>query len=421
MKTSSFDTDQHVRDERMFIVSCFANDPEPMHAMHPEFFYGLHNRRVFEAMRAIHRERGMIDHPLVARTAGLSDAEYRPYIDASLEHFTVGGEAWDDIVRDNWAQREMHRILTEAAQFRFGHDRMTFTLAEIDKMREKATPNTGRQDSHARLVESLYDNRRIVPTHLGGLDRWLGGFEDGDFVLIAARPSVGKTAVGVTLGYNIGVLGGNRVDWHSCEMEGYKVRRRACARMTGISSKAIRNGDLTDEEKQAVAAASEQLESYPVRWHGSAGMTADAIARDIARSDARVIIVDHIGKVVVPGARDVFQATSKASNILCDAAKKSGKLVIAMSQLNRESDKDKRPPELTDLRNSGDLEQDADIVLMLHEPNREDNINRDLDIVPFVFYGRKVREGTLGKREMTFNKRLQWIYETDTRYAQEAF
>jgi len=58
---------------------------------------------------------------------------------------------------------------------------------------------------------------------------------------------------------------------------------------------------------------------------------------------------------------------------------------------------------------------------MLHEPDKETNIARDLDIVPFVFYGRKVREGTLGKREMTFNKSLQWIYETDTTHQAEEF
>lgn len=410
-----FDINTHIENERLFLGARMSTDPDRLFVVNSECFVSKQNRAVYDAMRATYAEHGQIDVHIVQRLAGISVAEFRPFTEAMIhDTLAMPSDGLEYVVLDQWVQRETYRVLHETSSLAYGKDRLADALARLESLREKAMKRTVSQDSHARFVESIQSARDIIRTHIPGLDAWIGGFEPGDLVIIGARPSVGKTAFAVTLGYNIGCIGHTRVDWHSYEMEGFKVRRRAIARMTGISSNAIRNRDLTGEQIEQCIEASNVLEGYPVKWFGSAGVALEELTREIARTDASVVIVDHLGCIPAPG-RDTYERTSRISNELRSAAKANGKLVIVMAQLNRKSTDEDRVPDLTDLRNSGDLEQDADIVLMLHEPDREHNVAADRQIVPIVVYGRKVREGMLGKREMMFNKQLQWIYEVETR------
>ena len=234
---------------------------------------------------------------------------------------------------------------------------------------------------HAVLAGALGQAERVykadgevvgIPTGLSGVDAVTTGLHKGQLVVIAGRPSMGKSALAETIARNA-AMGSCRVAMFSLEMSMLELGTRAMARATGIDSNDIR-GNVTSEIMDALFAAKRDLQDLPIFIDDSPGLTVSQM-RSRARRHRRqhgldLVIVDYLQ--LMQGSRDRrrdgrVQEISEITRDLKAMAKYLDVPVIALSQLSRavEQREDKRP-QLSDLRESGTIEQDADVVMFLY-------------------------------------------------------
>jgi len=211
-----------------------------------------------------------------------------------------------------------------------------------------------------------------LPTGFIDLDHKLGGLGAGDLVIIAGRPSMGKTALAMNIAGNVAETG-DFVHFFSMEMSPEQLANRQLAEHSGVASDRLRRGDFTEDEFRAVARAAEKLSGLPCVIDRTGGISISALsakARRMARKrKTKLIVIDYLqlmsGSNGKGGNRvnDITEITTGLKAL-------AGELqipIIALSQLSRavESRTDKRPM-LSDLRESGSIEQDADVVMFVY-------------------------------------------------------
>ena len=227
-----------------------------------------------------------------------------------------------------------------------------------------------------------------LSTGLKDLDRQLGGLGPSDLLILAARPSMGKTAVGTSIAYNIArsfktrqnengeteTVDGGAVAYFSLEMSSEQLALRILSEQSGVRSDLIRRGALTDEEFRKIVQAGQELSDLPLYIDDTPALTISGIrtrARRLKRQkNISLLVVDYLQ--LLQGSskgrnENRVQEISEISRGLKAIAKELDIPVMALSQLSRavEQREDKRP-QLSDLRESGSIEQDADIVMFLY-------------------------------------------------------
>jgi replicative DNA helicase len=213
-----------------------------------------------------------------------------------------------------------------------------------------------------------------IPTGFRDLDDLTGGLHASDLILLAARPSVGKTALALGLGYNIAYLGEYDVLIFSLEMSKDQLMQRAAAMEAHIDLMRLRMMRLNPTDQDAYMSALGTLAGLPVAVDDTAAATVVAIRAKASRHQAErgrplVVIVDYIQLMGTPGFKpsERVAAVSAISRELKALAKELDCPVLALSQLSRAVEgRQSHIPMLSDLRDSGSLEQDADIVLFLY-------------------------------------------------------
>ena len=226
-----------------------------------------------------------------------------------------------------------------------------------------------------------------LPSGLDDLDRKTGGLNDSDLIIIAGRPAMGKTALATNIAYNVAEYMSRAKDmdshsrgvaFFSLEMSADQLATRILSSAAGISSHKMRNGDIDNGEFTRIAAAVRELESIPLYIDDTPGLNINTIrtrARRLKRNKGLgLIVIDYIQLIVGSGSKKTegnrVQELSEISRGLKILAKELKVPVIALSQLNRgvEQRDDKRPV-MSDLRESGSIEQDADIVMFVFREN----------------------------------------------------
>ena len=241
------------------------------------------------------------------------------------------------------------------------------------------------------IAEAAYKrdgNLAGVATHLLDLDKQLGGLHSSDLLILAGRPSMGKTALATNIAFNAAsayreevqedgtrkVVDGAVVGFFSLEMSAEELATRILAEHSGISSHRIRRGEISAEEFPRLVEASNALSHVPLFIDDTAGLTVSALrtrARRLKRlHNLGLIIVDYL-QLVLPSAgsrpENRVQELSQITRALKNLSKDLGVPVLALSQLSRavEQREDKRP-QLADLRESGSIEQDSDVVMFVY-------------------------------------------------------
>jgi len=219
-----------------------------------------------------------------------------------------------------------------------------------------------------------------VTSGLRDLDHWLGGLHPSDLIIVAGRPSMGKTALVTNIAFNAAKAAldkkveGGAVVFFSLEMSAEQLALRILSHETGISSNNIRRGDLVSDDFYKFDQVARELYALPLFIDDTPGLSITALrsrARRLKRKEnISLIIVDYLQLLSGPGGRKNDNRTQELSEItrqLKTIAKELNVPVIALSQLSRavESRDDKRP-QLSDLRESGSIEQDADIVMFIY-------------------------------------------------------
>ncbi|HET9174379.1 MAG TPA: replicative DNA helicase, partial [Candidatus Saccharimonadales bacterium] len=281
-------------------------------------------------------------------------------------------------------------------------------------------------ESFDRLDDLHKDKQKLrgIPTGFKDLDNILAGLQRSDLFILAARPSMGKTALALNLAHNVAVQAKEPVLVFSLEMSKEQLVDRLLSMESGVDAWALRTGNLTDADFEKIGQAMGTLSEAPIFIDDTPGITVSDM-RTKARREAHqrqlgLIIVDYLqlmsGGSKFGGDGNRVQEISEISRGLKGVARELNVPLIALSQLSR-SVESRTPqiPQLADLRESGSIEQDADVVAFIY---REEYYNPETDrkkITDILI--KKHRNGPTGAVELYFDNEKQRFRSLDTHHS----
>jgi replicative DNA helicase len=304
-----------------------------------------------------------------------------------------------EVVRNcHEAREDADRILDQAEQ-------TIFSIKE-SRLREGFTPIRSILKHSFEAIEALHDRGASVTGVASGyerLDELTAGFQRGELIIVAARPSVGKTALVLNVAENASIEGGVPVAIFSLEMSREQLVQRMLCSGAHVDSRRVRRGTLHASDWPKLTTAAGRLAEAPIYVDDSSSLTwleLKAKARRLkAESDIGLLIVDYLQLLRGAGkTENRQQEVSEISRALKALSKELDVPVIAVSQLSRApSTRGNERPVLSDLRESGALEQDADVVLFLFRDPRLDWSDRTVELIVG-----KQRNGPTGTVHLTF-------------------
>ena len=337
--------------------------------------------------------------------------------------------AYADIVRERAVVREMIAVANQIAdagydpQGRSSEDLLDFAESNVFKIAEqRANKDEGPKNIEQILeatvsrIESLYqkphDGVTGVDTGYQDLNKKTAGLQGSDLIIVAARPSMGKTTFAMNLCENAAMLHEKPVLIFSLEMPSEQIMMRMLASLSRVDQTRIRTGQLDDEDWARISGTmGVLLEKKNIYIDDSSGLTPTEVrsrARRIFRENngLSLIMIDYLQLMHVPSLSDNRTLEiAEISRSLKALAKELNVPVVALSQLNRslEQRADKRPVN-SDLRESGSIEQDADLIMFIYR-DEVYHENSDLKGIAEIIIG-KQRNGPIGTVRLTFNG--QW-------------
>jgi replicative DNA helicase len=394
-------------------------------------FYREAHRRLFRAMLALTEQRTVIDHITLrdelVRRGELEGAGGLEYLAELVDTVPTAAniEFHAKIVKDKAILRRLIEtstgIITEAYD---GHSTANDLLDSAEAKIFQISQQRG-NEGFTRIKEMLWPTmERIetlqrsgkaitgVPSGFTDLDEMTSGFQPSELIIVAARPSMGKTAFCLNVATQAAVDGFG-VAVFSLEMSKEALVQRMLCAEARVDSQAVRRGALRDPDFTRLARAAGILQSCPV-WIDDTPSLSLLEMRSKARrlkveNDVRMVVVDYLQLMRSPEyAENRVQEVSDISRSLKGLARELNIPVIALSQLSRASEQrgGERRPILSDLRDSGAIEQDADVVLFIHRPEmyqKEDSEGNSLEGVAEVIVG-KHRNGPTGLVNLYFHK-----------------
>lgn len=369
----------------------------------PDDFYRPMNKALFETM-----------HDMYDRSMPIDSITLIDYLNSENKLQEVGGEAyilelmgqtlslvnWQhhaSIVRRDAMLREIIGATNQINQL--AYNAPTDTTEVVERAESMLLSVTDREVKNAYkplndfLIEAFNEAKEVceaggvaagVPTGYPSLDRMLMGLREGQLVIIGARPAVGKTSFALNLALNA-ASEGYTVAFFSLEMSGKEIAQRFICAHAQVSMSNFRTGKISPQEWANIGQAAEDLSRLDILIDDTPGITVTEIRakarRMLHNKEKAIIILDYLQLVSPPAGRRAESRTvevSEMSRALKIMAKELAVPVISLSQLSRavESRTGKRP-QLSDLRESGSIEQDADIVMFLDRSSNEQEAGRE--------------------------------------------
>ncbi|MBR3168826.1 replicative DNA helicase [Candidatus Saccharibacteria bacterium] len=266
-------------------------------------------------------------------------------------------------------------------------------------------------------IEELHNNKgalRGLKTGFRDIDKKTAGLQKGDLIIVGARPAMGKTTFAQNLAYNIASINNKGVLFFSMEMAANEIIERMISDVSGVGNWGIRTGNLSEEEFAKVGDAMAELAEVPIYIDDTSSMTIMELRNKARRAmhdhDIGIVIVDYLqliqGSDRYKGQR--VQEVTEISRGLKILARELSIPVVALAQLSRNVTGRENPrPVLSDLRESGSIEQDADLVMFLHRPDyykQNDDNYEETHITELLIA--KHRHGEVGKIELYFHPEL---------------
>jgi replicative DNA helicase len=285
-------------------------------------------------------------------------AVYRKLIDSSTE-----------ILRDAYEQASPAKELMAQAEqkiFAIMDGRGTKTVHSIADVLHAAMDRM-----EARLRDDYVDG--ACETGLRGFDEMTGGLHAGELIILAARPSMGKTALAMNIGEHVSIVGRNPVLFVSLEMSGIELADRMLCSLSRVNGHSLRNGTISNDARDRLIAKANEISQAPLYVDDSPSRTVSEIAaaaRRIKRQEGSLglIVIDYLQLIEPDNSKDPRQEqVAKMARRLKGVARELEVPMLCLSQLNRQAEdgKDHRP-KLSHLRESGAIEQDADVVMFVH-------------------------------------------------------
>ncbi|HEY9715589.1 MAG TPA: replicative DNA helicase [Chroococcales cyanobacterium] len=409
----------------------------------PADFFDPKNRHIYEAIMQLYEKHSPIDVLTLSdqlKSNGFLDMVGGPAYLTELTNFVPTAahvEQYADIV----AQKALRRRLISASQemSTLGYDESK-SLQELIEEAETRLFEVSQQhvkqdvisleailaESFDRLDELHKDKQKIrgIPTGFNDLDHILAGLQRSDLFILAARPSMGKTALALNLAHNIAVQSKEPVLIFSLEMSKEQLVDRLLSMESGVDAWALRTGNLTDADFEKIGQAMGTLSEAPIFIDDTPGITVSDL-RTKARREAHqrklgLVIVDYL-QLMSGGSRyggdgNRVQEISEISRGLKGVARELDVPLMALSQLSRSVEsRSPQIPQLADLRESGSIEQDADVVAFIY---REEYYNPETDRKKLTdIFIKKHRNGPTGAVELYFDNEKQRFRSVDTRHS----
>lgn len=411
-------------------------------------FYNDQHRLIFTAMRSLHDKRSPIDILTLSeqlKSSGELDSIGGASYLTELTNFVPTAahmEQYAEIVADKSVRRRLIKASQAIAVIGAEDNKSLQELIEESETRLfEVSQQHVRQnitslesilgDSFDRL-DDLHRHKggiRGIPTGLRDLDKMIAGLQRSDLDIIAARPSMGKTALMLNIALDIAIKAKQgAVLIFSLETSKEQLVDRLLAAEASVDAWSLRTGEgLTDEDFERISAAMGELAEAPIFIDDTSGITVSDLRTKARRlhhlHPLAAIMVDYL-QLMSGGSRfasvaNRVQEISEISRSLKILARELNVPVVALSQLNRSVEsRNPQIPQLADLRESGSIEQDADVVMFLY---REDYYNTETDRqnITDVFI-KKHRNGPTGKVELYFDRTRQKFRDLDTKH-QEPF
>ncbi len=440
---TAFETLPHSTEAEKTVIGALLMDPEAIikisDFLSPQDFYDPAHREIFQAITELYRQHKPIDFVTVSsrlednkKIESIGGAAYLAELATSVptsSHIYQYGR----IVQE----KSIHRTLIEAGRKIAGlgyevdkpllelldeAQRVVFNITN-KTIREKfihiRDVLNERYEKFAELHAAGDDNAtKGVPTGFKSLDLKLSGLQPSDLVILAARPSIGKTSLALNIAVNAAVKG-KTVGIFSLEMSKEQLVDRLFASMLCVDSWKLQRGKLDDSDFQNMGPIMDELSKANVFIDDSSASSMPELRTKARRLQMEhgldLLVIDYLqlmstGNNSYAGNR--VQEISEISRTVKQIARELKVPILALSQLSRavESRPDKSP-QLSDLRESGSIEQDADIVLMMY---RDDYYNEDSDRQGICdIFIRKHRNGPTGRVELLFKKEQMRFYDID--------
>lgn len=330
---------------------------------------------------------------------------------------TISVENYEEhirIVKRNGQRQRLKLLASEA----YDKSESDISLSGIQEFLSSALDNFSDSESHRSVsaaegfqnfIDGLSVKKEYIETGIQTIDKMLK-ISKGDYVVLGARPSVGKTAFALQVAWYMGFK--HKVVFYSFETSSEKIFNRIVARQAQIHFSYIVNGKVPDTEKEMVRYAQEGVSLNSFKCIEASGMTVAEIQASAVREKADIIFIDYLGLIncgVENKALSSYEATTKISKDLHTLAQKRKIAIFALAQLNRQGDE--KEPTLTSLRDSGQIEQDADAVLLLARYEDKDHPNSESGRALSIA---KNKEGSLGKILMMFDGEYQKFTPMET-------
>lgn len=396
----------------------------------PEHFYWPEHAIIFDAIRATALDNRPIDVITVSdKLANLGKLEAvggLSYLVQLVEGTPVSANlnSWIRVIRKFFTARTLKNSLIEITDYihqngvddperliDFAEGQMV-KVSSISKSDAPVVSLKSQISQTLREIEDSFSNKGVlqgVSSGFRALDSLTCGFSKGDLILIAGRPSMGKTLLGVNIAEVAAIKEKKRVAIFSMEMSSVAILKRMYSSLGRINQTNIRNGNLEDEDWPRLQSATDLLVKASANFMicDDRGLTINQIrskSRKCAKTMGGVdlIVVDYLQ--LIRGDRNAQNRNLEISDISCGLKNLAGELgcpVIALSQLSRnlENRPNKRPI-MADLRDSGSLEQDADLILMLYRDEVYNEDSPDRGTAEIIIS--KQRNGQLGTARVKF-------------------
>lgn len=401
----------------------------------PADFYDKRHQIVFAAMMRLYEHHKPVD--LLTLTEELKKKNQLEIVGGSayLTELTnyvptaAHAEAYAELVAQKAVRRRLIKASAEIGEMGFDEDTTTqellekaeaelFSVSDQSLKQDLVSIESILTESFDR-IEELHRNKgqlRGIRTGYRDLDNMTAGLQRSDLVILAARPAMGKTTLVTNLAYNVATIAKLPVLFFSLEMSKEQLIDRMLADASGVDSWNIRTGNLSDEDFSKISEAMGEMAEAPIYIDDTPGLSVLEM-RTKARRAAHeqplgLIVVDYLQLMQASGsyAGNRVQEVSEISRGLKLIARELNVPLIALSQLSRSVESRTPPiPQLADLRESGSIEQDADIVSFIYRPGYYEPDNPEVQNITDLIIA-KHRNGPVGKVQLYFHpERLRFM------------
>lgn len=400
----------------------------------PEFFYNEQHKMIYQAMIDLFSTSKNIDFPILMdtlrRDPNFDETTGRTYLMELMQSaLTIENIAeYAERIRDAYDRRmlisasrktidEAVKGYSEADTIIDAAEQRIFDIRQGKSVQGLVPIAEVIQETYNRLdLLNSADSEELRPisTGISSLDNYITGLNKSDLIIIAARPGMGKTAFALNIASNAAVKQHKKVAFFSLEMSNEQLASRLLSTQALIQSQKIKTGKMTDDEWLRLIPAGDILSKTQLYLDASPDITVPAIKAKLRRlKDVQLVFIDFLQ--IMHSSRRIENRVQEVADIsrnLKILAKELNVPVVALSQLSRDSEKraDHRP-QLSDMRDSGSIEQDADIVLFLYRKDyyndnddHNDDENADRDAAECIVA--KNRHGEMGTVQLHWSGEL---------------